>query len=111
MFVQWKQKKLRRKRGGKEAVSLRAVLVKSQRVNGKPTKQEMYLGSIRQADVLDPKSAVKFWTKASQRLGHLVPDHDIRVKLRSGLAAVVPDPVPVQVRRAAATLLRRNSKS
>jgi hypothetical protein len=66
VYVRWKASAPPRR-------SLRAVLVKSARVNGQPRQQIIsYLGSIREADLKRTWPHIPFWEQATARLDALV---------------------------------------
>src|SRR5215212_3071477 len=73
VFVRWKRTRLKRDRYGSKAGEeiLRAVVVESRRVGGKPRQRVVrYLGTIRESDISFPRpmSLDRFWQQVDAGL-------------------------------------------
>ncbi len=96
MFVRWKKRQLSTDAGTLEStnVSLYAVLVQNNRVQGK-TRQRVvkYLGYINEAALSDPNHQSRFWQQVRKNLETLKLEPEEHLKIITKLIAVVPDPL------------------
>jgi len=98
MFVRWQE---RRRQGTKynrvDTTQLRAVLVESVRVDGKPTQRHVaYLGSITDSGIEILAQRCFFWvhvTERLDRLGNQITVED-RQRIEAAVAEKVPRPTP-----------------
>ena len=94
MYVRWKKRAMTsyRRRNGQTALT--AVLVESQRVDGKPRQRTIsYLGTITQELVINPFRQTSFWASAERRLAQQGLDDATRARLEASLLRVVPRPL------------------
>jgi hypothetical protein len=98
MFVRWKQRPRwssthRHGRQKTDRVLLVAVLVKSERRDGRPRQRTVaYLGSIARDRTGDPWPRFHFWKAVSARLDSLNLDAPMRKKIETSLRARVGQP-------------------
>ena len=89
MFIRWQT---HRSKGGSyrgKTTRVRAILIKSVRVDGKSRQQYVaFIGSFV-AETLDVETRRDFWKAAHERLSIYVDD-DERSKIEAGLARRVP---------------------
>lgn len=95
MYVRWKARPLRRQghRGEAPGRSLRAVLVASRWIDGRPRQVYIrHLGSIRERKLDAQPWRAAFWKSADAALASLaIPDHD-RERIEAKIAERVPQP-------------------
>ena len=95
MFVRWKRRKLKKKWHG--GCVRYAVLVKSERVNGKPRQKVIkYLGHIADYGLEWPGHRFDFWDRVDKNLGELGLDDKSRREIERKLDDRVPRPTPEQ---------------
>jgi hypothetical protein len=89
MFVRWKRCALQHRLD----TTLKAVLVRSVRVAGRPRQQTIcYLASIRAQYQHTPAHRQAFWRLAEQRLARLPLDAATRQRVVHQLATAIPRP-------------------
>ena len=100
MFVRWKRRPLRRRRGWSppDEHALYAVVVENYRVDGHPKQRVVrYLGAIKEGQLIYPLSTDRFWRDVDARLAELDLDAELRAAIEMKLAATVPRPDPAVV--------------
>jgi hypothetical protein len=102
MFVRWKRNKLVSRRRGRVAptggVFLAAVLVRSDRVAGKPRQKVVaYLAGIQVRHVRFVLRRHRFWQAVDRRLESAGLTAGQRAKAEAAVAAEVPRPTPKEV--------------
>ena len=94
MYIRWKRSPLRRTAD----VTLKAFLVHSVRVQGRPRQRILgYLGAIRQRYQHAPAHRQRFWQQVTPRLTALPVDAVTRAVLEADLARVVPRLTPADL--------------
>ncbi len=94
MYIRWKRCALRRTAD----VTLKAFLVHSVRVEGRPRQRILgYLGAIRVRYQQAPAHRQRFWSQVAQRLTALQVDPGTRATLEACLARVVPRLTPADL--------------
>ena len=98
MFVRWKRRQLRRSRVP-EYVRY-AVLVRSNRVDGKPRQQVIrHLAHIREKYLTATAHREWFWERVDWHLGDLGLDEKARQSIERTLLPVVPRPTAAELDR------------
>ena len=95
MYVRWKRRKLTRRLrdGSKPGYSLYAVLVKSERINGRPRQRVVkHLGSFREKEILSVIVRDYFWRRIEAKLSKLDLDPDTRSRVEARLSQTIPRP-------------------
>ena len=93
MYVRWKKRARTRRHRPTGEHTLTAVLVTSQRVDGRPRQRIVaYLGSIGEHHTSVYWHQVDFWKSAAQHLEQLDLDADTATRIREQLAQIVPVP-------------------
>jgi hypothetical protein len=98
MFIRWQKRNLTPGQGHRDdnLISWRAVLVESERVDGKPVPRHIgYIGSIGDAEIVDPEKRQRFWDDALASIDKLIPPRKfgpdgLRERLIASLARKVP---------------------
>ena len=94
MYIRWKRSALRRSAD----VTLKAFLVHSVRVEGRPQQRILgYLGAIREHYQQAPAHRQRFWHQVAQRLPALGVDPPTQATLEACLARVVPRLTPTDL--------------
>jgi hypothetical protein len=94
MYIRWKRCALRRTAD----VTLKAFLVDSVRVEGRPRQRILgYLGAIRVRYQQAPAHRQRFWHQVEQRLPTLRVDPGTHAALEASLARVVPRLTPADL--------------
>ena len=94
MYIRWKRSALRRSAD----VTLKAFLVHSVRVEGRPQQRILgYLGAIREHYQQAPAHRQRFWHQVAQRLPALGVDPRTQATLEACLARVVPRLTPTDL--------------
>jgi hypothetical protein len=97
-FARWKRRAYKPIRGPAK-VSLRAVLVRSERRGGKPRQKVVaHLGSIDERDIPAAHPRERFWRDVDSKLADLPPQ--ARAKAEATLQAVVPRPTREELQAA-----------
>jgi hypothetical protein len=96
MFVRWKT----RPRAGFDGPLLSAVLVRSERINGKPRQKIVAcLASIRETIIDNPYRRYYFWRKVDKRLESLGLEKAEHERIVAALASRVPRPTEAELRQ------------
>lgn len=91
MFVRWKQRPITRRHYSHLGPSLRAVVVKTERVNGRPIQRYVkHLGSIPAQAIHVQAWVIGFWESVDAALSRLELPFDERTRLEEQVAARVP---------------------
>lgn len=99
MFIRWKRCFLQRSLD----TTLKAVLVRSVRVAGRPRQQTMcYLASIREQYQAAPAHRQAFWEVAEERLARVPLDAATRQRLEHQLATTIPRPTVEELQQVVA---------
>jgi hypothetical protein len=98
MFVRWKRCALQHSLD----TTLKAVLVRSVRVAGRPRQQTVqYLGSIREWYRTAPAHRQAFWELAAERLARVPLDAATRQRVEYQLATAIPRPTGEELQQVA----------
>jgi hypothetical protein len=96
MYLRWKQR-----RAARGKLVLTAVLVRSERRNGKPRQKIVaYLGTVDNCLKKRVLRRHRFWERVDRRLDELTLDPALRQNVEAGILAVVSRPSPDEVQAA-----------
>jgi hypothetical protein len=107
MYVRWKRQL---RSGGLNGghTSLTAVVVRSERVEGRPRQRIVcYLATIREDRISEGVDLVRFWESVRSHLAAAVPDQETKAHLSAQVAAHVPLPSLDDETRAAKALQQK----
>jgi hypothetical protein len=98
MFIRWQKRNLASRHWYRDdsSISWRAVLVESERVDGKPVPRHIgYVSSIGDAEIADPEKRQRFWDDTLANIDKLIPPRKwgpdgLRERLIATLAKKVP---------------------
>jgi hypothetical protein len=98
MFIRWQKRSSTAKEGRyreRRQPRYAAVLVRSERVNGKPVQRHMaFLGSIREGSIAKPGHRVPFWRRVNAKLDGVQLKFQLTPEERGRVEALVAERVP-----------------